>query len=374
MLPVRIIVIFHIVTFIVNAQLSDICENSGKVGICVLLEHCPAAIKLVKERKHPKLCGFDKNDPIVCCEIVTDVVNKFGEPGDIARQICIVYFDVCISECSEYLTDTKPRTTTTTTTSPRPLGSPLLVAPFVVDGYDAYPLEFPHMALLGYGSEENIQWKCGGSLISEKFVLTAAHCINSGIGIVAFIKLGVHQITTYSIHDRQFRVKNVYQHPDYDSLQKYNDIALLEFDGELVFLPTGIKPACLQLDKQIPDIFIATGWGATEYGNDVHDTLQKVNLTLIPIETCQRTYRPGRELEKGLLDDSQICAGSVQGRGDTCQGDSGGPIQVEIEGSKMYTLLGITSFGKNCGIVPAVYTRVSYYVSWIESIAWPPEA
>lgn len=87
----------------------------------------------------------------------------------------------------------------------------------------------------------------------------------------------------------------------------------------MVFQSRGLKPSCLQLEKEVPDIFIATGWGATEYGDDIHDILQKVNLTLIPIETCERTHRPGRGLEQGLIDDSQICAGSVQGRGDTCQ-------------------------------------------------------
>ncbi|KAK9737486.1 Trypsin [Popillia japonica] len=65
-----------------------------------------------------------------------------------------------------------------------------------------------------------------------------------------------------------------------------------------------------------------------------------------------------------------MCAGSLQGRGDTCQGDSGGPLQVKLEGTNLYTVLGVTSFGIKCGLLPAVYTRVSYYVPWIESIVW----
>lgn len=130
--------------------------------------------------------------------------------------------------------------------------------------------------------------------------------------------MGVHQISLIGF--QRFKVKTLYQHPDYNPPHKYNDIALIEIDGQINFTPLGIRPACLQIEKEMADdVFIATGWGAVENGGDNSDVLQKVNLTSIPFEVCARTYRPRRGLEKGLLDESQMCAGSLQGRGDTCQ-------------------------------------------------------
>ena len=69
----------------------------------------------------------------------------------------------------------------------------------------------------------------------------------------------------------------------------------------------------------------------------------------------------------------QVCAGKLTGGKDTCQGDSGGPVGIEILGRRvMHHVIGITSFGIDCGSkVPSVYTRVSSYVDWIESIVWP---
>lgn len=88
---------------------------------------------------------------------------------------------------------------------------------------------------------------------------------------------------------------------------------------------------------------------------------------------CNMTYSRGnRKLSRGILDDSQFCAGG--GKSDTCQGDQGGPVQILVKSPHcMYQIVGITSFGKACFIVPGVYTRVSYFVPWIEKTVWPSE-
>lgn len=81
----------------------------------------------------------------------------------------------------------------------------------------------------------------------------------------------------------------------------------------------------------------------------------------------------GKSLPSGIIT-SQLCAGELNGGKDTCQGDSGGPIQIVKNNPYcMYDIVGVTSFGKFCGFKnsPAVYTKVSYYIPWIESIVWP---
>ncbi|KAK9737521.1 Regulatory CLIP domain of proteinase [Popillia japonica] len=367
---------------LVTSQLQEdeICvTNSGKPGKCVLIEKCPAALALVRNRGRPQVCSFQGRSPIVCCE------NVVSRTQSIAAKKCLLY--------------TKPNLITTESRIPEDV----LTA---VGGEDAEPLEFPHMAILGYGDPNDTKWLC-----CENFVLTAAHCIYTRYGNVAIIKLGVHQISETNMFVQTFRVKNTYQHPQYNSLLSYHDIALLELDqfADILF---GVRPACLHTSKQLPsNSFTGTGWGATELYGDNSDILQKVNLSYVPTNKCARfynrrnklpnglnddwqicadgggasggllnfteitatSYRKRNKLPNGLNDDWQICADGGGARADTCQGDSGGPIQLPRDENvtDLYTIIGITSFGIKCAIVPAVYTRISYYVPWIESIVWP---
>lgn len=101
----------------------------------------------------------------------------------------------------------------------------------------------------------------------------------------------------------------------------------------------------------------------------------KVQLSLIAGASCEDTYKAdvgGRSLSLGVIS-SQMCAGELAGGKDTCQGDSGGPLQISMASPFcMYAVLGVTSFGKFCGFrnAPAIYTRVSHYIPWIESVVW----
>lgn len=100
----------------------------------------------------------------------------------------------------------------------------------------------------------------------------------------------------------------------------------------------------------------------------------KVQLSIIPTETCSESYTTDALwLPRGIDNSSMICAGEMKGGKDTCQGDSGGPLQTVLkEPYCMYSIIGVTSFGKFCGFAysPAIYARVSNYVEWIEGIVW----
>ncbi|KAI4460010.1 eg:bacr7a4.3 protein-related [Holotrichia oblita] len=271
---------------------------------------------------------------------------------------------VCIAECLEY------RRSQFT-----PIENRLKEdASEAIGGVDAKPLEFPHMAILGYGNSNGTKWLCGGSLISENFVLTAAHCIYSQYGNVTIVKLGLHQISQINVFIQIFTVKNVYLHPKYNPLENYHDIALIELDHS-ANINSGVKPACLQTSKELPNnSFTGTGWGATELYGDFSDILQKVNLSYVPHNNCSNFYKGQKKMPKGLIDDWQVCADGGGQKADTCQGDSGGPIQLpryDNGGDSLYTVIGITSVGIKCAIVPAIYTRISYYVPWIETLHLP---
>ncbi|GJQ73800.1 hypothetical protein Trydic_g18740 [Trypoxylus dichotomus] len=228
----------------------------------------------------------------------------------------------------------------------------------VIGGRDARPQEFPHLALLGYGAANDIQWACGGSLISERYVLTAAHCIlDRVLGIVQYVRLGELDVssTTDDAEERDFTVDDRRVHPLYTPGASYHDIALLRLNDTVQTFTRYIRPACLGTSTALDNVTLVTaGWGLTEVGGPSANILQRTNLKSVSNERYG-----GKE------------------RRDSCQGDSGGPLQYTnydyASGSFLgfVEIAGITSFGRGCGLTAGVYTRVLPYVKWIESIVWP---
>ncbi|CAG9834813.1 unnamed protein product [Diabrotica balteata] len=254
-----------------------------------------------------------------------------------------------------------------------------------VGGTKSLPKQFPHMALIGFGPEGDKQWLCGGSLISYNFVLTAAHCLQStDYGEAKWVHLGDLDISTDEddAEPQDFKIIKAIAHPNYSSSSTYHDIALLQLDRNVV-LTEYVGIACLQTVKTIYDSYdnmTATGWGKVGFAEEQSSFLIKVRLNEVDTETCNRLYSDVKKsvLPQGVDGDTMICAGGEIGV-DTCEGDSGGPLQVKnnykYSNGKGFRIVGITSFGKACGITrsPSIYTRVSYYVDWIESIVWPDE-
>ncbi|KAL3290149.1 hypothetical protein HHI36_023513 [Cryptolaemus montrouzieri] len=244
---------------------------------------------------------------------------------------------------------------------------------FIIKGTPAMATAFPHMAALGYGPENSIQWLCGGSLISEQYVLTAAHCLRSmEMGNVSWVRLGDNNLTSQNSETSQmFSVGERIPHPDYSPASKYNDLALLKLDHPVEFSEY-VLPICLSTSElDVKEQLVATGWGKTDVNGPRSNTLMKVDLDYFPNDVCRVAYAdvPKRDLPEGVLADKQLCAGSKTDQRDTCQGDSGGPLQIRTD--KLY-LVGITSIGKMCGLpnVPAIYTKVLHYIPWIEQIVW----
>ncbi|XP_044258985.1 serine protease snake-like isoform X2 [Tribolium madens] len=334
---------FHLhITFLVFTALIEIVYGHLN-GICKLLTECrQVRHDIIKNHHLPQLCGFRETQPIVCCPQVTQ--NR--KPGDISKIKCKEYSSYAKNECGHKIVKR------------------------IIGGEVATRKEFPHMALLGFEEASgNVTSICGGTIISDRFILTAAQCFSQN-GITRInVKIGVTNVNETD-HKQELNVLQTIAHTNYDSFSFYNDIALVKLEKPIE-LNSYARPACLYTEKSISvEKGIATGWGITSFpSHSQSDQLNKVELVFVSNELCNKTY------DGFVVDDSQLCAGSGKDEKDTCQGDSGGPLQIYHEGDDilcMYDVVGITSFGQfDCGLAPGVYTRVSHYIKWIEDIVWP---
>ncbi|KAL1461193.1 hypothetical protein WDU94_013114, partial [Cyamophila willieti] len=138
----------------------------------------------------------------------------------------------------------------------------------IVGGQKSELGEFPHMAAVGFKTKRGLSWNCGGSLISETFVLTAAHCTDSSLGKPVAVRLGELNLVRNDdgANPKNYKVVQVFAHPDYRSSKKYSDIALLRLDRSVEFTDN-VRPACLHNGETIGvNRALATGWGAIGFG------------------------------------------------------------------------------------------------------------
>ncbi|KAG8249754.1 serine-type endopeptidase activity protein [Homalodisca vitripennis] len=238
-------------------------------------------------------------------------------------------------------------------------------------------------ALIGYGENNAITWLCGGSLISERYVLSAAHCNDAGPkrGLARWVRLGDYNAKNTDDDEMGLAKTMKYEiieriiHPEYLRRSVYNDIALYKLEKNVEFNEY-VRPICLQTKHQFAKSYvIGAGWDPNERLGKNNGVLQKVNLTITPRKQCSEAYESVKATEKlksGIDDASMVCAVDKE-NADPCLVDAGGPIMIRLTTPYcMYSQVGIASFGTQCsGNRPGVYTRVSRYVPWIESIVWP---
>ncbi|XP_055384408.1 uncharacterized protein LOC129614047 [Condylostylus longicornis] len=349
-------------------------KNTGLPGVCKTLRQCATVFQDIKSgRRDFTICEMNNGVLLVCCPQSTYTTTT-QTPTDKLKNISMI-------KCREYAAAVFQKTySIPLTAGSQPRERPtdtcgVKTIPLIVGGQLASSREFPHMALLGYGEDKkNIKWACGGTLISERFILTAAHCINTRLGTPKHVRLGELDLNVDDDDSEDFEVEESIVHPDFKRLSKYNDIALVKLNRNVTFSPNK-RPACLPVQHDSNATrSIATGWGKTEWAGSGSEHLQKVTLKKFTESECNKTYAAySNALPRGIQYETQICAGSKYEAKDTCQGDSGGPLQIYHTNEYcMYQIIGITSFGILCGSpgVPGVYTRVFPYNDWIERIVW----
>ncbi|XP_057334005.1 transmembrane protease serine 11B-like [Microplitis mediator] len=230
----------------------------------------------------------------------------------------------------------------------------------IVGGHNADPGEWPWIAALFNAGRQ----VCGGSLISNRHILTAAHCVahmNSWDVARLTVRLGDYNIKTNTeIRHVERRVKRVVRHKGFDARTLYNDVALLTLNEPVEFSEL-IRPICLPTGSQLYNGKVATviGWGSLRESGPQPAVLQEVAIPVWSNAECKVKY--GGAAPGGIVD-SFLCAGRAAK--DSCSGDSGGPLMVN---DGRWTQVGIVSWGIGCGKgqFPGVYTRVTHFLPWI---------
>jgi len=232
----------------------------------------------------------------------------------------------------------------------------------IVGGHEAAENEWPWQVALFIDDA----WFCGGSIISDEYVMTAAHCADgaSYFNILA----GAHDVRADSEpHRVEITSYEGFTHPNWDPNTLENDIALVRLPEKIQFNDY-IRPACLpptedESNGYVGDLTTPVGWGKNaDSAGGITPKLQMVeDLPVIDNPTCNTVY--------GIIYDGIMCIDSSDGKG-VCNGDSGGSLNMRQEAENKWTQVGVASFVSSSGCEsgdPHGFTRVAYFGQWIES-------
>ncbi|XP_058124996.1 collagenase-like [Anopheles coustani] len=228
----------------------------------------------------------------------------------------------------------------------------------VVNGETATLGQFPYQARLTVNLANDKRALCGGSLLSDEWVLTAAHCVQGAKSLE--VHLGAVDFNDDTDDGRLVLVsEKFFHHEKYNPLFVTNDVALVQLPEKVKFSER-VKPVALPTgsDDYSGRSVVVSGWGLMENGGDVAQKLQFAKLNVITNTECAKTFGPL------LVKKSTVCA-----RGDEkespCNGDSGGPLVLADE----KTLVGVVSFGHATGCergLPAAFARVTAFRDWVK--------
>ncbi|KAF2895833.1 hypothetical protein ILUMI_10342 [Ignelater luminosus] len=341
--------IFLLGLFVVYAQAEDKCTTpNNENALCIPLESCPVLNSVKDDPKSyafivQSACGNKLDTTLVCC----GTLSNFAEGEN-----TFVDEDVCGFQHSDDYKHTENK--------------PVLT-------------ESPWLALIAYKDKQgttlpiNTRYKCSGSLIGKKHILTSAECLTLKDVIPSHVRLGEYDtanktdcfeesnVLECSDAVRDYAIKQIIVHPDYDEKHRKNNIGLIRLDKTVLYSDY-IRPICLSSpDKtkaQVGDTLVSSSWQKRVES----DTETKIitSRTLITNEVCRTYYKTDDVLFDGVM-----CGHPKESNNGLCYGNLGSPILFSHKWR--WHQEGILSHRERCGFLfPEVYTRVEYYLDWIK--------
>ncbi|XP_066258875.1 venom protease-like [Euwallacea similis] len=348
----------------VQAQDGASCKTpKDQPGKCMSVYNCKILLDIVNNpsgltpevidylKRHS--CGVNGGTPYVCC------------PQETTRELQLVD-PVVDNSFDSYRFLKSPQCGRSNASFPR-----------VVGGNPAHLGEFPWIVALGYQNTKNPsqpRWLCGGSLITYKHVLTAAHCVANRKDLYL---ARVGELDLYDDADgarpTDIPLVKAKIHENYSAQKFINDIAILTL-GRSTEGFDSVWPICLPWQTNIRTINLLTksafvaGWGNLYFNGPSSSILQYVQIPIMDNSQCARAYG-----NQTTIDGTILCAGFPNGLKDACKGDSGGPFMhgiIENRNNQRlinFYQVGVVSYGFRCAEAgyPGVYTRVTSFLDWI---------
>jgi len=242
------------------------------------------------------------------------------------------------------------------------LGASSEVGTSIVNGVDAPECKWKwQVGLITAG--RNMPF-CGGMLIADDWVLTAAHCMVVSAESM-LVRAGDWRPKDASSNRQVLQVDNYFKHPSYNARSFDNDYALVKLT-EPATLNECVGTVCLPEagEDVAEDSCWITGWGTLRAGGSQPNVLQEGAVTTMTNTDCQQTGYPSWQIKESML-----CAqggSATDGIIDACQGDSGGPLVCEKDGA--WRIYGATSWGRGCAgaTFPGIWARVHSVLDWID--------
>ncbi|RWS24143.1 Clotting factor B-like protein [Leptotrombidium deliense] len=361
---------------------TEISENSdcrtfdGFRGKCYPITACLHHYRDNLSKRRPKICSWDGNVPNVCCPSISS--NRDSTTDNIHVKYENANVNQTFDESSLHLLPTHLIISPNIRRCGTKLNDKL---PFyVVGGSEATQEQWPWIVSIMLKRNSKLIHLCGGNIISDQFILTAAHCFPKHTETSDyFVAYGSSELDNATVVEIEY----FKQHANYSTRFHYNDIALIKLKEAIKFTDK-IRPICLpffgsQLKEPIVgDEVVVAGWGHDKYGGQATRTLREARIQLMAIKQCNESYSKlnTRKIKNGITD-TFVCAGSEDGSKDSCQGDSGGPLVYQSNVTSLfesdsnfdgvYYQVGVVSFGHQCAVkgYPGVYTKVAAFLKWI---------
>jgi secreted trypsin-like serine protease len=233
----------------------------------------------------------------------------------------------------------------------------------IVGGEEVTPYSRPYQVSIQSTTGSHF---CGGSIIADNLVLTAAHCMDGvdGNSPNIQVRVGAHSLTDGS--GQVIQVATTYTNQEYPNLSK--DVALLKLATKI----TDKNAKALTLADETffngnikaGTSMVVSGWGTLTSGGEMPDKLMAVAVPYVTNEVCNSP-----EAYDGQIQNTEICGGLKAGGKDSCQGDSGGPLVVSD--GKRFVQVGVVSWGEGCAMADkyGVYANVALLKTWIDNAA-----